>query len=307
MQELPDQISLDELTALVAVAETGSFAGAAKVLGRDASVLSRRVGQLERRLGVRLFSRTTRRVVPTEVGAAYCQRVQGLLEELASASREAGNHAASPQGLVRVSLPLTFGRQWIAPMLPDFLARYPQIRLDVRLSDRFVDLVGEGIDVAIRVSAEPPRDSSLTTRRIARYRNLLVAAPGYLDAHGTPETPADLTAHACLGFTGYAAWPDWPLTRGSERHTVRPTCSLVADHSEVLLTAAIAGAGITFTADWLAGPALRAGTLREVLPGWGGRAEGGVYAILPPGRLMPTKTRLFVEAVARAIKAGWIR
>lgn len=307
MQEFAELGGLEELTAFVAVAETGSFVTAARSVGRDASVLSRRVSQLEERLGVRLLSRTTRRVTLTEVGAAYRQRVQALLDELASANREASDLAASPQGLVRVSIPISFGRQWIAPLLPAFMARHPQIRIDLRLTDRFVDVVAEGLDVAIRVAAGAPRDSSLTTRKIAAYRNLLVAAPGYLDVHGTPETPADLANHVCLGFTGYAAWPDWPLMRNGKRATVRPTCALIADHSEVLLTAAIEGAGITFTADWLAGPALRAGTLVEILPGWGGKANGGVYAILPPGRLVPAKTRLFVDEVAHAIKAGWAR
>jgi DNA-binding transcriptional LysR family regulator len=307
MQELLERGGLEELAAFVAVAETGSFTAAAKGLGRDASVLSRRVSQLERRLGVRLLSRTTRRVALTEVGAIYCRRVQGLLDDLASASREASDFAATPQGLVRASIPVTFGRQWIAPLLPGFLARHPQIRLDVRLSDRVTDVVADGFDVAIRVAAGPQRDSTLTTRRIAGYRNRLVAAPAYLAARGTPETPADLADHACLGFTGFSGWPDWPLTKDGRRETVRPACALVADHSEVLLTAAVAGSGITLMADWLAGPALRDGSLAEVLPGWSGAGSGGVYAILPPGRLVPAKTRLFVEEVARAIKAGWAR
>lgn len=307
MQKLQEPISLDELVAFVTVAEAGSFVAAAKTLGRDASVLSRRVSQLEERLGVRLLSRTTRRVNLTEAGATYCRRMQALLEELASANREASDNAAIPQGVVRVSLPVSFGRQWVAPLLPAFLARHPQIRLDLKLTDRFVDIVAEGFDVSIRVAAGRQRNSSLTTRKIASYRNLLVASPCYLSAHGTPRTPAELLQHSCLGFTGYSAWPDWPLAKGGKRHTVRPNCTLVADHSEVLLTAAIEGAGITFTADWLAGPALRAGRLIEVLPGWGGKESGGVYAVLPPGRLVPTKTRLFVEEVAEAIKAGWAR
>lgn len=307
MQELLEPGGFEELTAFVAVAEVGSFAAAAKVLERDASVLSRRVSQLERRLGVRLLSRTTRRVTLTEVGAAYHRRVQGVLDELASASREASDHAASPQGLVRVSIPVVFGRLWIAPLLPAFLARYPDIRIDIRMSDRFVDVVAEGIDVAIRVTAGAQRDSSLTTRKIASYQNVLVAAPSYLSRNGTPLTPADLTRHACLGFTGSNAWPDWHLVMDGKRQTVRPACSMIADHSEVLLMAAVGGAGIAFTADWLAGPALRDGTLVEVLPGWTGRESGGVFAILAPGRLVPAKTRLFVDEVASAIKAGWVR
>lgn len=306
VQELEAPGGLDELAAFVAVAEAGSFASAAKAMGRDASVLSRRVSQLEERLGVRLLSRTTRRVALTEAGAGYCRRVQGVLDELASANREAADYAASPQGTVRVSLPVSFGRHWIAPLLPAFLARHPKIRIELRLTDRFVDVVADGFDVAIRVVAGELRDSSLTARKIAAYRSVLVAAPDYLAAHGTPQTPAALMQHACLGFTGTAAWPDWPLNKDGKRHTIRPACTLVADNAEILLVAALAGAGITFVADWLAGPALRDGRLIEVLPGWGGKESGGVYAILPPGRLVPTKTRVFVDEIVQAIKAGWV-
>jgi len=298
---------LEELSAFVAVAETGSFTRAAKTIGRDASVLSRRVSRLEKRLGVRLLTRTTRQVALTEAGGVYCRRVQALLDELASASREASDAAGSPQGLVRVSVAATFGRRWIAPLLAGFLERHPQIRLDVRFTDRFVDVVSEGFDVSLRVAKGPPQDSSLVTRKLAFYRNLLVAAPHYLAARGVPETPADLAQHVCLGFTGYADWPVWPLSKNGRRMPARPSCQLVADNSEALLMAAVAGAGVTFTADWLAGPALRSGALVEVLPDWSGAEDGGVYAILPAGRLAPAKTRLFVDEVAKAIKAGWTR
>jgi DNA-binding transcriptional LysR family regulator len=303
MQELLERGGLEQLAAFVAVAETGSFTEAAKKLARDASVISRRVSQLEQQLGVRLLSRTTRRVALTEVGALYHHRVQGLLDELAIASREASEVAASPQGLLRLSVPVTFGRQWVAPLLPGFLARHPQIRIDARFSDRLVDVVADGFDVAIRVGVL--RDSTLTARKIASYRSLLVAAPSYLARHGKPKSPAELAKHACLGFSGHADWPDWLMMKDGKRKTVRPTGPLVADNSEVVLMAAVEGAGITFTPDWLAGPEIRAGRLVEVLPGWGGKAEGGVYAILPPGRLIPTKTRLFVEAIAKSVKAGW--
>ena len=303
MQEFLEHGGLEELVAFVAVAEAGSFAGAAKTVGRDASVLSRRVSQLEQRLGVRLLSRTTRRVALTEVGAAYQRRIQSLLDELESANREASDFATSPRGLLRVSLPLTFGRLWIAPLLPAFLARHPQIRIDARLTDRYVDLVAEGFDVAIRIGEL--RDSSLTVRRIASYRNALVAAPSYLTQHGEPRTPADLTKHTCLGFTSHVTWPDWPFKKDGMRQTVRPQGPLIADNSEVLLLAAIAGAGIMLAPVWLAGPAMREGKLVEVLHGWGGKGDLGVHAVLPPGRLVPTKARVFVEQIATSMKAGW--
>jgi DNA-binding transcriptional LysR family regulator len=305
MQEMFERGGLELLSAFGAVAETGSFTAAAKRLDRDASIISRRVSQLEQQLGVRLLSRTTRRVALTEAGALYHRRIQGILEELSDATREAMDVAGSPQGLLRVSLPVTFGRQWITPLLPDFLARYPQIRIDARFSDRQVDVVADGFDVAIRVGVL--RDSSLMSRRLASYRYLLVASPDYLARRGKPRTPDDLKHHACIGFTGLVSWPDWPLVRGKQRKTVRPSGPFIADNSEAVLAAAIAGAGITYTADWLAGPALREGKLVEVLRGWGGKGDGGVYAILPPGHLIPVKTRIFVDEIAKSIKAGWAR
>lgn len=304
MQEFLDRGGFDQLVAFVAVAESGSFTKAAKKLGRDASVISRRIGLLEERLGVRLLSRTTRRVILTEIGALYHRRVQTLLEELASASQEASDSAGSPRGLLRVSLPVTFGRHWIAPMFPRFLTQHPQIRIDARFTDRMVDVVAEGFDVAIRVGMVL-RDSSLTARRLASYKNLLVASPAYLAANGKPRTPNDLLKHSCLGFTGHAAWPDWALARAGKRKTVRPTGSLVADNSESLLMAALHGLGIMLAPDWLAGPGLREGKLVQVLPGWSGKGDGGVYAIMPPGHLVPSKTRLFVDEVSKSITSGW--
>src|SRR5262245_31016733 len=143
MQELLEHGSLEELTAFVAVGEAGSFAGAAAHIGRDASVISRRVSQLERRLGVRLLSRTTRQVSLTEVGALYLRRVRASLEELASASTEASDFAANPQGVLKISVPVTFGRQWVAPSLASFLARYPQIKIDAHFTDRIVDVIAD--------------------------------------------------------------------------------------------------------------------------------------------------------------------
>jgi DNA-binding transcriptional LysR family regulator len=241
----------------------------------------------------------------TEVGALYHRRVQVILDELATASREASDVAASPQGELRVSLPVTFGRQWIAPLLPAFLLRHPHIRIDARFSDRLVDVVADGFDVAIRVGS--PRDSSLTSRKLASYRYLVVAAPSYLANHGTPRTPEDLRKHACLGFSGHANWPEWRLMKDGKRKTVHPRGPFIADNSEAVLLASIEGVGISLMADWLVGPAVQEGKLVEILRGWGGRGDDGVFALMPPGRLIPTKTRLFVEEISKAIKAGWAR
>jgi len=303
MQESSKRPNLDELTAFLAVAEACSFSGAATVLGRDATIISRRVAQLERRLGVRLFSRTTRRVALTEVGAIYYRRVRGIVSDLDSASLEAGDFATSPQGLLRISLPVTFGRRWVAPLLPAFMAKYPKIDVDARFSDRYVDVVAEGFDVAVRVGAL--HDSSLTARKIAPFRSVLVAAPSYLATRGVPATPADLLDHSCLGFTNHPSWPDWILNKDGQRKTLRPTGRLVSDSSETLLMAAIEGCGVILTPDWLAGPTIRTGELVEVLQGWIGSEDGGVYAIMPPGHLVPAKARVFVDEITASIQAGW--
>jgi len=303
LQEMIAKVSLEELSTFVAVVEALSFTEAAKVIGRDATIISRRIGHLEERLGVRLLSRTTRRVAPTEAGAVYYQRIRALLDELDSATQEASNFAASPQGLLRVSLPVTIGRRWVAPLLPRFMKDYPKIRVDARFADRYVDVVAEGFDVAIRVGVL--RDSSLVARLIAPFRNHLYASPAYLDKYGQPHTPDCLVDHQCLGFTNHSSWPDWILKLGAQRKTVRPLGQFVADNSESLLLAAIEGAGIILTPDWLASAAVREGLLVQVLPEWQGSEEGGIYAVMPPGRLVPSKTRVFVDEITQAIQADW--
>jgi DNA-binding transcriptional LysR family regulator len=294
------QRNLEDIEAFVAVAEHGSFAAAAKKLQRDPSVLSRRVSQLEVRLGVQLLVRTTRRVSLTDAGASYLKRAQVVLEELAVADLEASDKAATLKGRIRATFPNTFGRIWIAPLLPSFLAKHSQISIEASFTDRFVDLVAEGFDVAVRVGVM--RDSTLLLRKLAEHRTLLCAAPRYLAQRGTPRSPDDLARHSCLGFSGYSSWPDWPLQKGSARKLVRPMGPLVTDNAETALIAAIDAVGIVLTADWLAGPALSAGKLVQVLPGWRVRGDGGVYAVLPPGKLIPARSKALVDYLVEALR-----
>lgn len=305
MHELLNRASFEELAAFVAVVEANGFSTAAKVIGRDPTILSRRVSQLENRLGVRLLSRTTRSVVLTEVGTTYYGRIRALLDELDSASLEASNLASSPQGLLRVSLPSTFGRQWVSPLLSGFITKHPKIKIDARFSDRVVDLVAENFDVAIRVGSL--RNSTMKAKKIASFRYILVASPEFISKHGLPDTPDDLERFSCLGFTNFSFWPEWKLIKDGVRKTVRPESPFITDNSEAMLSAAIDGIGIALAADWLAGPAIRASKLVEVLPGWEGDLGGGIYAIMPPGRLVPTKTRLFVDEITESIRNGWYK
>lgn len=302
MQEFKDRGGLEQVEAFVAVAELGGFAAAASRIGRDASAISRRVNMLESHLGVRLLARTTRNVALTEAGRTYLRRVQAVLDELASANSEASEGAGIIRGALRVALPNTFGRVWIAPLLPKFIEAFPEVHLEIRFDDRYVDLVSEGFDIAIRVGVL--QSSSLISRRIARRRTILCASPAYLKRNGTPRAPEDLVNHDCIGFSGHSFWPDWPLQKGLQRKTVKPKGALVSDNAEANLLAAISGVGIVLSADWLAGSALKSGKLVEVLPGWTVGGEGGVYVVMPPGKLIPAKTRAFSDFIAAELRAG---
>jgi DNA-binding transcriptional LysR family regulator len=189
---------LDEISALLAVMDTGGFAPAARVLGRDASVLSRRVTALEQRLGIRLIERTTRSVKPTEAGARFAERMRAAIAAMTEAELEASDTGTAPRGTLRLALPRAFGRMWIAPLLPEFLSACPHVRIEASYADRYVDLVADGYDVAIRVGDLP--DSGLVARKLANQWRLICAAPSYLAARGTPMTPADLGMHDCLQF-----------------------------------------------------------------------------------------------------------
>lgn len=300
MQQSLGGQGLEEIEAFVAVAEAGSFASAAKRIGRDASIVSRRVGMLETDLGVRLLVRTTRRVALTEAGETYLRRVQIVLEELATANLEATERAAAPQGLLRVSAPTAFGRMWLAPVIADFLKQHLNIRVDLRLSDRIVDLVADGFDLAVRVGILP--SSSLQSRKVAEHRMLIAASPDYLKLAGKPKAPEDLLQHKCIGFTGNSYWPDWPLQSATRRKLIKPNFRFITDHSEAALIAATDGMGIVLAPDWLAGPSIHGGSLIEVMKGWSVKGEGGIYVVLPPGRLVPGKSRAFVDYVAAHLK-----
>lgn len=297
MQNLQERTGaqLDQIETFAAVAEHGGFAAAARVLGRDASVLSRRLDALEGRLGVRLLSRTTRQVALTEVGSVYLQRVRAILSELVAADAEATEGAATPRGLLRVSMPVTFARLWVVPWLPAFLERHPFVEVELHHGDRFVDLVAESFDAAIRIGALA--DSSLIVRHLASFETILCASPAYLQAHGTPERLVDLQDHRCLGLNQPHLWPDWRLRRGDERATVRVQGQLRFDDGGSMVLAALHGGGIILASHWSVGKDVAAGRLIRVLPEWRFDHDGTAQIVLPPGRLVPAKTRLFVDRV----------
>jgi DNA-binding transcriptional LysR family regulator len=291
-----DSIEADQTEAFLAVLETGSFSAAGRRLGRDGSVVSRRVAALEMRLGIRLLERSTRRVAATEAGARFRDRVREAMDMVRDAEDEARAMSSLPTGLLRLSLPVAFGRLWVAPRLPEFLAKYPGIRVEASYSDRYVDLIAEAFDVGIRIGEM--KDSRLVVRRLAITRRLICAAPSYLDAHAALSEADDLARHECISFTRLATHPVWHLSRDGKKRAVKVGGRLDMDDAQAVVQAALAGMGIIMASDWLVGRELAAGRLTPVLTDWEVAGETGVSVIRASVRHEPAKTRAFVEWIA---------
>ncbi|HWM69451.1 MAG TPA: LysR substrate-binding domain-containing protein [Steroidobacteraceae bacterium] len=286
-----DGKKLDESVAFIAVVEGGSFIRAGEALARDASIISKRVAALERRLGVRLLERTTRRIHVTEAGKRFYEQLRSATTAIAEAEQEASNAGTVAHGLLRLSLPGTFGRMWVAPRLPAFLRAHPGVRIEAQYSERNLDLIETGFDAAVRIGSLP--DSTLIARQLAHNRRILCAAPAYLKERGTPQSPEDLSQHACLGFSRMATHPAWRLRRRAESKTVRITGPLVADDSSTLVAAACAGLGVLVGVDWLVGRELETGELVRVLPQWSMDEDSKIYLLRPSARFTAGKTKVF--------------
>lgn len=286
----------EQITAFLAAVEHGGFTAAGQMLGRDGSILSRRVTALEKRLGVRLMERTTRRLALTEAGEAFHQRMRVALEALQGVEQDTAAAATCVRGTLRIALPATFGRMWVAPILPAFLATYPDLAVETAFGDRFVDLVAESFDVAVRIGTLT--DSRLVARRLAPSRRLLCASPAYLQAHGTPVRPADLAQHACLGFSRLASHPLWLLRDGDKATAIRIAGPLVTDDAQSLVQAAASGTGIAMVSDWLVGPELCSGRLVPVLRDHPVESNEAIYLVHPSARLVPAKTRAFADWIS---------
>src|SRR5690554_4287710 len=296
-------VRYEQAEAYVAVVEHGGFAAAARALGRDPSVVSRRVDALERRLGVRLLARSTRKVSVTEAGAAYYRRLQALMGEFDAADTEASEGASAPRGVLRLSLPAAFARRCIAPWLPDFVAAHPELRLELAHGNHYVDLIAEGFDAAVRIGELA--DSSLVARRLGSAEVVLCASPAYLARRGVPRRPPELARHDCLTFPKPRFTPEWRLTDGRVQASQAIAGSIVSDDDEGLLVACLGGAGIMPAPAWLVAAELRSGALVRVLPRWRFDFDAAVHVVLPPGRLVPAKTRVFVDRLAGELAGGF--
>lgn len=285
------------MAAFAAVVESGSFVRAAERLGTSTSTLSRQIAELEQHLGVRLLNRTTRKLSLTEGGQAFYERAVQVLADLQEAEALASSSTAAPRGTLRLTCSHAMGVQRVAPAIASFSARYPEVRFEVSVSDRIVDLVEEGFDLAIRIGQVG--SDQLVARRLGTMRLLACASPAYLKARGTPRVPADLAAHAAITYA-YSPNPRvWRLLdREGRAHEVRVGGPLHSNSGDLAVAAAIAGLGLVFEPDFIVAPALAAGLLVRVLPEYES-APGDIWAVYPSRRHLSAKVRLFVDHIAR--------
>ncbi len=297
-----DQIAA--LRLLVAVAETGSFTRAAERLSISRAMASRQVQELEAKLGLRLMNRTTRRVSLTEPGTELVERARDVIAGLDDAWRLASAQAAEPVGRLRISAPMSFGVTHIAPLIERFAARHKRLELDLVLNDRFVDLVEEGYDAAIRIGRLA--DSTLVARRIASTRLVVAAAPSYLKRAGRPKAPGDLTSHECLHYAYASDRETWVFDGAKGRHAVRIRSRITCNNGDALAAMAVAGLGLVREPDFILGPDIAAGRLSEVLQDYAGEPIG-IYAVHPSTRHVPLKVRAFVDFLSEQHggRRGW--
>jgi DNA-binding transcriptional LysR family regulator len=302
MAKLPD---FEGLAVFAKVVEMRSFAGAAAELKLSKATVSKAVSRIERRLGARLINRTSRRLALTDAGRQLAGRAADILAQGEAAEDEALAQATVPRGLVRLAVPMSFGLLHIAPLLPEFLTGYPEVSVDLHLSDAMVDLVGEGFDAAIRIAALP--DSSLVARRLCEMPRYLVGSPAYLTKHGRPKHPLHLAQHRCIGYSYTTTHETWRFTKDGKSATVRPSGPLRVNNGDAMMPALIAGVGLGILPEFILRGALAAGRLERLLPDWS-LSAGAVYWVTPPGGPRPKRVELLadflVENLGRPTKRG---
>ncbi|MCX7319640.1 MAG: LysR family transcriptional regulator [Hyphomicrobiales bacterium] len=290
MSKLPD---FEALAIFAKVVELQSFAAAATELTLSKATVSKAVSRLEERLGARLFNRTSRRLALTDAGRTLAIKATQLLADGEALENEALAQSSTPRGLVRLAAPMTYGTGTIAPLLPEFLARYPEVSIDLNLSDATVDLIGEGFDAAIRIASLP--DSSLIARRLCGVKRHVVAAPSYFERYGRPTHPSELADHKCFGYTYLSTPGVWHFSNAAgETVSVRPSGPLHVNNGEAVMPALIAGLGISGLPDFIVGDAIARGALEPVLEDWS-QTLSGVYLVTPPGGPRPARVEVLLD------------
>lgn len=292
------------MQAFVAVVDSGSFVRAAEVLNTSKAAISRQVAELEQRLGARLLNRTTRKLSMTDEGQLFYLRCTDLLNALEEAESELSHRSGEASGLLRISAPVTFGILHLAPLWGKFLQQHPKVSLDVSLSDRTVDLVEDGFDLAIRIARSP--HPTLIARKLATSRMVLCASPTYLKQHGTPTHPQDIAAHNVISYTYWASRDEWSFTGPDGKvETVKTRPRLHANSGDTCLAAALQHQGIIMQPDFLVHDALRTGGLTPLLQEYEA-VEVGIFAIYASRRQLPLKLRYLIDFLAEAFrKPAW--
>jgi DNA-binding transcriptional LysR family regulator len=285
MAKLPD---FEGLAIFAKVVELRSFAAAASELALSKATVSKAVSRLEQRLGARLFNRTSRRLALTDAR---------LLVDGEAAENEALAQSVAPRGLVRLAVPMTFGVRAVAPILPEFLELYPDVAIDLHLSDAMIDLIGDGFDAGLRIANLP--DSSLIARRLCAMPRYTVASPSYLKRYGRPTHPMHLADHRCLGYAYLSTQDVWHYTNAAgEQASVRPAGPLRVNNGEALMPALLAGLGIADLPDFIVGDAVASGEVEVILQGWK-QTEGSVHLVTPPGGPRPARVEVLADFLAK--------
>jgi len=286
---------MDTLTAMkiyCSVVENDSLAGAARTLSISPSVVSKQLSALEDRLGVRLLNRTTRRASVTEVGSAYYERCKRIIADVDEAEIAVSRSHTEPRGLLKITAPSTFAHRHVTPHLPQFLDRYPEVEVQVQVNDRIVDLVDEGIDLAIRIAQL--KDSSLIARRLAPNHRSIVATPEYLKTWGIPRCPDDLLDHALITMPPGNPINDWHFVVDGQEKTIRAKGSITVNNGDAVLSTVLAGGGLAMLTSFMTGEYMQDGRLLPVLDEYV-REDVPIHAVYPSSRHLSPKVRAFVD------------
>lgn len=289
-----------DLAAFVKVADRGGFSAAAEDLGLTPSALSKLISRLEQRLGARLLARSTRKVALTPEGEIYLAHCRDILAAMEAADAEVSAAGGKPQGVVRINVGTAFATHQLSSFIPDFCARYPDLHLDIAVTDRLVDVLTESVDVAIRTG--PLGDSRLVARKIGESRRFICASPAYLARHGRPELPADLLSHNCLLLSNFSQLARWPFHTPEGVNRMQVAGRMTCDSADMLLDYAVRGFGIVRLGDMLVGESIRRGELVTMLDEHHVDEPYPIWAVMPPGRNRALRVRVFVDALAEAFK-----
>jgi DNA-binding transcriptional LysR family regulator len=302
MARLPD---LEGLAIFAKVAELRSFARAAAELKVSKATVSKAVSRVEARLRTRLINRTSRRFALTDAGRQLAVRAANILAEGEAAEHATVAQATVPRGLVRLAVPMSFGLLHVTPLLPEFLATFPEVSIDLHLSDAMVDIIGESYDAAIRIAVLP--GSTLVARRLCEMPRYLVGSPKYLDEYGRPKHPLHLAQHRCLSYSYAATTEAWHFTLGAKSASVQPSGPLRVNNGDAMMPALIAGTGLGILPEFILREALDANLLERILPDWS-LPLGAIYWVTPPGEPQPRRVEVLadflLEKLARHAPVG---